>query len=190
MPLSLQPVTFPPVTCVAPTAADGGALHRLIARCPPLDTNSLYCNLLQCTHFSATSIVARRGGELVGAISGYRLPDAPDTLFVWQVAVAPSMRGEGLALHMLLELLRRPACHSVCRLHTSVTPENTASRALFTALARRLSAPLSEQLWFARDREFGGAHADEILLAIGPFNPPPVSQPPSATPPPPIPQPQ
>ncbi|HET8711052.1 MAG TPA: diaminobutyrate acetyltransferase [Spongiibacteraceae bacterium] len=153
-----------------PATVDGMALHRLVAACPPLDANSAYCNLLQCTHFSATSILARRGDELVGAISGYLLPDDPDTLFVWQVAVADSARGQGLASRMLLELLARPACQQVRFLHTSVTPENTASRALFAALARRLSAPISEQQWFARDRDFEGEHADEMLLAIGPFS--------------------
>ena len=41
-----------------PVDTDGYALSQLIERCPPLDTNSVYCNLLQCTDFSATSIAA------------------------------------------------------------------------------------------------------------------------------------
>ena len=166
------------ITFHVPTSADGMALHALVAACPPLDTNSLYCNLLQCSHFAATTILAKRRDTLVGAISGYLVPDADPaaeaatTLFVWQVAVAESARGLGLAKTMLLELLARPACRRTRFLHTSVTPDNTASFALFRASARQLSAPVNETLWFAREREFGGDHADEILLEIGPFSRP------------------
>ncbi|MBC7172413.1 MAG: MarR family transcriptional regulator, partial [Polyangiaceae bacterium] len=63
-----------------PESTDGPALHALVRICPPLDQNSLYCNLLQCTHFSATSIVAMQGGRLVGSVTGYVPPTAPDTL--------------------------------------------------------------------------------------------------------------
>src|SRR5690606_9709400 len=56
-----------------PRATDGYALNQLVKRCPPLDTNSVYCNLLQCSDFSATGIAAEDSqGELVGFISGYR----------------------------------------------------------------------------------------------------------------------
>src|SRR5690606_41246864 len=82
-----------------PRATDGYALNQLVKRCPPLDTNSVYCNLLQCTDFSATSIAAEHtDGELVGFISGYCPPSRPDTLFIWQVAVDDRMRGQGLAI--------------------------------------------------------------------------------------------
>src|SRR3546814_7090005 len=47
-----------------PVAEDAQAIHDLIAACPPLDTNSLYCNLLQCTHFAETCVLAERDGEI------------------------------------------------------------------------------------------------------------------------------
>ncbi len=72
--------------------ADAVRVHDLVARCPPLDANSLYCNLLQCSHFSETCVVAERNGDLHGWVSGYIRPDRPDVLFVWQVAVAPEMK--------------------------------------------------------------------------------------------------
>src|SRR3546814_16914023 len=46
-----------------PVAEDAQAIHDLIAACPPLDTNSLYCNLLQCTHFAETRSEERRVGK-------------------------------------------------------------------------------------------------------------------------------
>lgn len=77
-----------------PSIDDGLAVSKLISHCPPLDTNSVYCNLLQCYHFSSTSVAVKRCDELVGFISAYLIPETPDRLFVWQVAVSESTRPE------------------------------------------------------------------------------------------------
>ena len=59
------------VTLRQPTDQDGYSLHQLVSRCQPLDINSVYCNLLQCTDFADTAIAAENAqGELVGFISG------------------------------------------------------------------------------------------------------------------------
>ena len=158
----------------APTADDAARLHRLIAECPPLDPNSLYCNLLHCTHFSGTSVAAVRrdsqGQEhLVGFISGYIPPGQPDTLFVWQVAVAEEARGERLAARMLDSILERPICGAVRYVDTTITPGNQASWGLFESWARKHGAPTSSKVHFERERHFGGHHDDEHLMRIGPF---------------------
>lgn len=152
-----------------PRAEDGPAITRLIAECPPLDTNSAYCNLLQCTHFAATSILAERDGDLAGWISAYRPPDAPHELFVWQVAVAEAARGLGLGGRMLDALLDRPACRGVTTLTTTVTEPNAASWAMFRAFARRHGAPIAQRPFFERATHFAGAHDTEHLVSIGPL---------------------
>jgi L-2,4-diaminobutyric acid acetyltransferase len=152
-----------------PRAEDGPAITRLVAECPPLDTNSAYCNLLQCTHFAATSIVAERDGGPVGWISAYRPPEAPHELFVWQVAVHEAARGLGLGGRMLDALLDRPACRGVTTLTTTVTEPNAASLAMFTAFARRHGAPLARRPLFDCAVHFAGAHDTEHLLSIGPL---------------------
>jgi L-2,4-diaminobutyric acid acetyltransferase len=158
----------------SPTADDAARLHRLVAECPPLDPNSLYCNLLHCTHFSGTSVAAvlrdASGDEqLAGFISAYVPPDQPDTLFVWQVAVSAMARGQGLAGRMLDSILRRPACANVRYIDTTITPGNQASWALFESWARRHGAPTASKVHFERERHFAGRHDDEHLLRIGPF---------------------
>jgi len=156
-----------------PEAADGPALHELITACPPLDRNSRYCNLLQVTHFSATAVVAENeAGGLAGAVTGYLLPEAPDVLFVWQVAVAAEARGQGLAARMFDAILERPGCASVQWLETSITPDNAASWAAFRRFADRHAVKLEQRPWFSRERHFAGAQADETLLRIGPLVPP------------------
>jgi len=152
-----------------PTAMDGPAITRLIADCAPLDTNSAYCNLLQCTHFAGTCIVAERNGQIVGWVSGYRPPAEPDSFFVWQVAVARAARGEGLAQRMIHALLDRPSARGTTHLITTVTDDNAPSWALFNGLARGWGTVLTKSAMFESEAHFAGAHATEWLARIGPL---------------------
>lgn len=152
-----------------PTIDDGAALHALIDECPPLEANSLYCNLLQCTHFAGTCIVAEKGGRLVGFVSGYRLPDEPHVYFLWQVGVSEAGRGHGLGRRMIQSILERVKPDGVTELHTTVTRSNEPSRKLFHSVARAEGAELTEHEMFM-ERHFGGAgHEAEYLLRIAPL---------------------
>ena len=154
----------------APVLADGPALHDLIARCPPLDPNSRYCNLLQCSHFAATSVLAwGESGVLQGAITGYARPDCPATLFVWQVAVAAEARGQGLGSSMLEVILARPRRQPFQALQTTITPSNAASWGLFRRFAEEQGAALTALPWLNRERHFAGAQEGETLLTIEPL---------------------
>lgn len=145
------------------------AVHDLVAACPPLDRNSLYASLLQCSDFAETCAVACRGDELVGWVSGYIPPSRPDTWFLWQVAVASSVRGQRLAQRLVDEILARPACAGVHYVETTITPGNEASWRLFRSVARRLDAPLVHEVGFDRDQHFAGRHDTEMRVRIGPF---------------------
>jgi L-2,4-diaminobutyric acid acetyltransferase len=150
--------------------ADGMALHKLVGDCPPLDPNSIYCNLLQCSHFGATSIAAILDDRLVGSVTAYRIPERPDTLFVWQVAVHPDARGVGLARTMLRKLLAQPAMQNIRFIETSITPGNDASWRLFTGFATELGADMARSVLFEQEQHFQGLHDTEHLLRIGPLH--------------------
>lgn len=152
-----------------PNPKDGPAVTALIASCPPLDRNSAYCNLLQCTHFADHCIIAEREGRILGWVSGYRPPSDPDALFVWQVAVAADARGQRLAGRMIGALLSRPQVRGVSHLITTVTADNRPSRAMFEGLARKWATALVEEPLFDRETHFAGAHATEWQLRIGPI---------------------
>jgi L-2,4-diaminobutyric acid acetyltransferase len=158
------------VLCLrSPVAGDGAQVAELIRSCPPLDPNSLYCTLLQCTHFSGTCAIALVGERVVGWLSAYRLPDEPDTLFVWQVAVAEEVRGAGLASHLLEHILARDACRSVACVKASVAPSNAASLRMFQGFAARRGARLEHRSWLDRDAHFQGRHESEPLIRIAPL---------------------
>jgi L-2,4-diaminobutyric acid acetyltransferase len=152
-----------------PLPTDGFRVHRLIQACPPLDENSVYCNLLQCTHFKETCIAAKSGDDLVGFVSGYLKPTEPNTLFIWQVAVAESARGKRLAQRMIATLLQYPACLDVNCIETTITPSNKASQALFTRLANALSAPVRLLEGFDKQNHFNHEHESEQLWQISPI---------------------
>jgi L-2,4-diaminobutyric acid acetyltransferase len=149
-----------------PRKEDGAAIWRLIEDCPPLDTNSIYANLVQCDHFADTCVLAERAGRPVGWVSGHVIPAEPDSLFVWQVAVHRGARGAGLGRRMLSDLLERPACAEVTKLKTTITRDNAASWALFSRFAQARGGDLASTPHYRADAHFGGAHATEHMVTI------------------------
>lgn len=178
-------IASPQIVLRKPNSQDGYPVHDLIRRCPPLDPNSVYCNLLQCSHFADTCVVATdaaaedlRPAELkaqdrkkiLGFASAYRLPANPHILFVWQIAVDESARGQQLALRMLIHLLQREECAEVRELHTTITDENQSSWRLFSKLCAVLDAEMNSDLMFDRALHFNGVHDSEVLVTIAPIN--------------------
>ncbi len=144
-------------------------MFGLVRACPPLDVNSTYAYLLLAEHFPDTCILAEDGGGLAGLVTGYRPPGRPDTLFVWQVAVAARARGLGLGCRMLRALLGRPELSRINYVETTVGPGNRASRRMFAGLARGLGASVVETALFDAGLFGAGDHDAEPLLRIGPF---------------------
>lgn len=157
------------LTFRTPTDEDGSAVWQLIQDINVLDDNSMYCNLLQCTHFAETCALAEREGKLLGWVSGYRPPSDPDALFVWQVATHPSARGEGVASRLIHWVLDRPANADITQIHSTITRSNTASWALFGSMAKAYGAELNHEPHFERERHFDGESATEYLVRIAPL---------------------
>ncbi|RFU13257.1 diaminobutyrate acetyltransferase [Rhodobacteraceae bacterium W635] len=149
-----------------PTAEDGADIWELIRDCAPLDENSMYCNLLQADHFRDTCVVAEMDGNVVGWVSAYVMPNDPDTVFVWQVAVSDKARGCGLGLTMLEHLLARPACEGVSRLQTTITADNDASWALFRKFGRLNGEDLNVRAYYTQALHFQERHRTEHMVTI------------------------
>lgn len=161
----------PTVRLRAPRGTDGAEVWSLIQSQPSLDDNSLYCNLLQSTHFADTCALAEQDDRIVGWVSGYIPPKDPDTLFIWQVCVDAAAQGQGLGRKLIADVLSRPACRHVTMLECTITEDNEASWALFSSIARRLGAQLRQVEHFSQDEHFAGRHDSEFAVRIGPFDP-------------------
>lgn len=156
-----------------PESEDGARLHRLVSECPPLDENSVYCNLLQCSHFSQTCCVAEKDGKLVGFVSGYLHPKEEGVYFLWQVGVHPDAAGHGLGKRMMKHILARDVCRGVHTMHTTITPSNEPSRGLFASFARSEGAEMKEEPFFTEKHFAGTGKEPENLFRIGPLSTPP-----------------
>lgn len=152
-----------------PTPDDGERVWQLVRDCKPLDLNSTYCYLLLCSHFSDTCVVAESGDNIIGFIGAYLPPGKVGVLFVWQVAVKPAARVQGLASRMLTEILDRDICGGVNFIETTVSPSNEPSRSLFHSVAHRLDTELQEAEGFNTGLFPGEDHESEPLFRIGPF---------------------
>jgi len=156
------------VSIEQPGPEDGEAIHQLVEACPPLDVNSVYAYFLVARHFADTSRVARMGQQIIGAVTGYRLPRNPSILFVWQVAVHPNHRGQGLARTMLTELVDAARDDGVTMIHTTIGPDNEASKQLFQRTAKALGCSYHYEP-FLPVNACGPGHDAEDLMMIGPF---------------------
>jgi L-2,4-diaminobutyric acid acetyltransferase len=147
--------------------ADGAAMWRLVGEMGGLEQNSGYFYVLFCKDFADTCVVAEVDGELAGFVLGHRPPARPDSVFVWQVGVAPWMRRQGLAGRLLEALLaqQQPPARW---LEATVSPDNSASRSLFRALARKLDTRCDERA-FLDATLFPVSHEAEDLFRIGPL---------------------
>lgn len=157
-----------------PVADDAPAIYALVERCQPLDLNSRYCYLILCEHFFSTCVVVQScdadPSDILACLTAYVPPKQPDTLFVWQVAVDASLRGQGVAKRLLAEVLARQALQGVRFVEATVNPSNDASRNIFKSLARQMNCDISETLLFAESLLSNtGDHEQENLIRVGPF---------------------
>lgn len=148
---------------------DSSAVYELADQCKPLDLNSRYAYMLVCTHFSETSVVYEHDGEIQGFVSGYIDPRSEKTLFIWQVAVHDSLRGQGAASKMLKSLFSRKNLSHIEYIETTISPSNKASQNLFYHFVSVLNAGMSVEPYFNKDLFGGEAHEDEELYRIGPI---------------------
>jgi L-2,4-diaminobutyric acid acetyltransferase len=159
-----------PYTFRQPEKADGAAIYELVEETGVLDVNSAYSYLMLGEYFADTCVVAERGGRIVGFVSGFIPPERPDTIFVWQVGVAATEKGKGLAKRLIRQLLKREACADVHYLESTVTPSNVPSTRLFRSIARELHTSCVIDSGFPESLFPGkGEHESERLFRIGPF---------------------
>ncbi len=145
--------------------ADGAQLWEVARAAGGLDVNTSYAYLLWTRDFARTTVVARRSGRVAAYCLGYLRPDEPGTYFVWQVAVHPDHRRQGLGLRLLDAAVDDTAAVT---LEATVTPDNVGSHRLFAAFAARRGVPVETSELFVAEH-FPDDHDPEELLRIGPW---------------------
>ena len=154
-----------------PRIEDGAEMWRVVTETGVLDANSGYLYLLLARDFADTCVVAEEAGQLLGFVTGYRRPAAPDTVFLWQVGLRPTAQGRGLGRRLVHAFLASPGARDAAYLETTVTPSNEPSRALFRAVARDFEAECRIGPCFLASQFPQAGHEDEELFRIGPLPP-------------------
>lgn len=157
------------LTIRTPKIEDGAKIWSLVKKTGVLDVNSPYSYLMMAKFFNDTCIVAEEDNEIVGFVTGFIQPTAPDTYFVWQVAVDDSQRGKGLASKMIQSQLQKEVCENVSYLEATVSPSNIPSESLFLRIARDLNTECNVSECFSEDMFPGDDHEEERTFRIGPF---------------------
>lgn len=161
---------LPSIRYRQPVKKDGSEVWRLVRDSGGLDLNSVYSYLMLCDFFRDTCRVAESEGQIVGFASAFRKPDDPQTLFVWQIAVDPGLRGRGVGRSMLKELIDSDKNADIRFIEATIGPNNIASRSLFLGLAQSVGAECSMANHYAAELFPGPeAHDDELLFRIGPI---------------------
>lgn len=148
-----------------PVLKDGKEIYKLVENSKVLDLNSEYLYLLQTTHFDQYCAVAIKENQIVGFVSGYVLPKDTDILFIWQVAVDSSIKGQGMAGKMIMEILKRDHLQNIKEIHTTISPSNKASQRVFEKLCEQLKGSYTKEVMFGVDH-FHHSHEDEVLYKI------------------------
>lgn len=150
-----------------PHLQDGQGIYELVKNCQPLDLNSRYLYFIQADHFADTCVLAEHDAKVIGFISGYIRPDAPHTLFVWQVAVASHMRGKNLAKALLTTLIKNQARQDkIDTLSTTISPSNTASQKLFSSFAKSYGLGIRQENYLDADQFGEDGHEAELIYTF------------------------
>jgi L-2,4-diaminobutyric acid acetyltransferase len=148
-----------------PRLNDGAAIAKLVKQSNTLDINSDYLYFLLSSHFAQTCAIAEQNGQVVAFVTAYRLPDAPSTLFVWQIAVAQSAQGQGLALALLRNLSERDWFKQINQVRCTISPSNKASNRLFQRFAQTISAQVRIEP-FLTQAHLGLHHEEEPSVIL------------------------
>ncbi|MBD3829991.1 MAG: diaminobutyrate acetyltransferase [Arcobacter sp.] len=153
-----------------PDKNDSKEIFQLIKSVGTLDLNSQYLYLLQTTHFQNTCSVAIYNEKIVGFVSGYIIPDDKETLFIWQVAISNEVRGQNLAMKIILDIFNKNnTSNNIKYILSTVSPSNKASQRVFEKIANKLNTKIENKTLFSID-DFFDAHEEEIQYLIGPIN--------------------
>ncbi|KMP10539.1 hypothetical protein UR09_05795 [Candidatus Nitromaritima sp. SCGC AAA799-A02] len=153
-----------------PSLEDGPRMFDLARSAGNLDVNSCYHYLLLSQKFAETCAVAVQGEKLMGFATGFRDPNKPEILFIWQVAVSDDFRNGGVAKAMLNHILQRNFSPPIQFLEVTIAPSNKASQALFQSLANELNCSIENESLISADLFPENGHEPESLFRIGPLN--------------------
>jgi L-2,4-diaminobutyric acid acetyltransferase len=123
--------------------SDADILQTFVSKCPPLDPHTLFTYWVLARYQPTYGFAAQDlNGEVIGLLTAIASSNNDETVYVWQIGVAPAVRGNGLAQDLLHELNMAALQNRRRLLEVSIDSHNQESYRLFHAFARAQSAAL------------------------------------------------
>lgn len=149
-----------------PEPEDSARIDALAGGFTSHGMSSLQGSLMSHDGFRETSVLAEQDGALIGFVSAYRLPNDPQTLFVWRVDVSETARDTGLASLMMGHLMRVQACDGVTRVQTAIKPSDESAWTLFRRFARWQRSRMDIQPFITQALTPFNQHDTEMMVTI------------------------
>jgi len=121
------------------------------------------------SRFADSSLVAETEGALIGFVGGYRTPEPPHAVLLWQIDVDPAYRRQGVGNALLHALIRCPGCADAEYLEASVRSSDVACKRLIEGFARELSTTCEATFDTSEMLSSSGGDVEE-LLRVGPIH--------------------
>ncbi|WP_328310555.1 diaminobutyrate acetyltransferase [Streptomyces sp. NBC_00442] len=153
-----------------PRVEDAHTLWQMVDESDALDNNSPYYYALWCRDFASTSLVATVEDDVVGFLTGYFRPEAPDTYLVWQEAAMPCHGIPFLGVKLFEQAADRAVAQGARYIEATVSADNKAIIMVLKKVAKRYVAEVETRVLFSGDL-FPDEHHDEVLYRIGPLVP-------------------
>jgi L-2,4-diaminobutyric acid acetyltransferase len=144
--------------------ADLGRIRSFVAGSPPLDLHTPYTYWVLLHWFSDYCFIAEEEEELAGFLTALPVPDSG--IFIWQIGVAHSFRGQGVGTRLLkaaADEARKRRAGWIC---FSIENGNAASLGLFRSFALSTGQNLEEMCGLELPAGTGGTFKDETLYGI------------------------
>lgn len=156
------------MTLRLPIPSDGPAMQKVARSSKLLSVHDTYYYALMAKHFKRTCLVAEYQETISAYVTGYIPAKQQDTLFIWQIGVAPDLQGKSIGKQMLSALVDtlQPLF-----LESTIVPSNKASIALFRSVARFFDTKhtFSKEPFFSKE-DLGPHEPAEHLMRIGPLS--------------------
>ncbi|MGI8311136.1 N-acetyltransferase family protein [Saccharopolyspora hattusasensis] len=125
---------------------------------------SLLVPRLFLQHFSGTSLVAERGGEMLGFLIGFLSADRPEDAYIHFVGVDPARRRGGLARRLYAEFFDTASSAGRSRVRCITSPANTGSIAFHRRMGFELVPGDTEIDGIPVHRDYDGRGHDRVCF--------------------------
>jgi len=108
------------------------AVHDFVSQCPPLESYAEHVYKIMLRYSGNSCFIAEMRKRIMGFVMGFiSQTHSPQTYFLWQIGVSPTLQGTGQGQRLLAEVEKQVKKLGCQRIELTIDPENIPSQKLF-----------------------------------------------------------